>query len=74
MLQMSVKNGATMNGFYAVYYTGKAGSGFAIVVFKDGIIAGADASGGLYDGTYTISEDKHILEGTITMTVRQVCL
>jgi hypothetical protein len=63
------KGGITMNGFYAVYYTGKTGSGFAVIVFKDGIITGADMSGGLYDGQYTISEDGRILEGTITLTV-----
>src|SRR6516225_9093463 len=61
-----------MNGFYVVYYTGKTGSGFAIIVFRDGIITGADASGGLYDGKYTVSEDKRGLEGTIVMTVPPV--
>jgi hypothetical protein len=58
-----------INGFYALYYTGKAGSGFGVVVFKDGIVTGADASGGLYDGEYTINQDKRIFEGTIKMTV-----
>lgn len=58
-----------MDGFYAVYYTGKTGSGFAIVVFKNGIITGADVSGGLYDGHYKIDSEKQALTGTITMTV-----
>jgi hypothetical protein len=53
-MNMPEKSGYRMNGFYTVYYTGKAGSGFAIIVFKDGLIIEADASGGLYDGQDTI--------------------
>ncbi len=34
------------NGFYAFYYTGNIGSGFGILVLKDRLIAGADATGG----------------------------
>ena len=41
-----------MQGFYALYYTGIAGFGHAIVVMKDGSIIGADATGSIYDGTY----------------------
>jgi hypothetical protein len=42
-----------MDGIYAIFYTGSAGSGHAIIVMKNGIIAGADAIGGILDGTYT---------------------
>jgi hypothetical protein len=58
-----------MDGFYAIYYTGRAGSGFGVLVLKGGVITGADASGGLYDGEYTVNQGKQMLEGTIKMTV-----
>jgi hypothetical protein len=58
-----------IDGFYAIYYTGKSSSGLGVLVFKDGIIAGADAAGIFYDGEYTINQDKEILEGTIKMTI-----
>ena len=41
-----------MNGIYAVYFTGVAGSGHAVFIMKDGVIAGADAVGVVLDGTY----------------------
>lgn len=37
---------------YAMYYTGIAGSGHAVFVMKDGVVAGADPMGGVLDGTY----------------------
>lgn len=45
-----------MDGIYAMYYTGTAGSGHAVFTMKDGVIAGADAVGGLLDGTYEKAE------------------
>lgn len=42
-----------MEGFYRIAYTGAAGSGFGILVFNSGKIAGADVAGGIYNGTYT---------------------
>lgn len=44
---------ASINGFYAAYLTGSSGQGFSMLVFKDGIIVGADVVGAKYDGTYT---------------------
>lgn len=41
-----------MNGIYAMYFTGVAGSGHAVFVMKAGLIVGADAVGGVLDGTY----------------------
>jgi hypothetical protein len=58
-----------LNGFYALYYTGRTGSGFGVIVLKDGIVTGADVSGGLFDGEYTIHEDRGVFEGTIRMPV-----
>ena len=56
--------GGGMNGIYAMYFTGVAGSGHAVFVMKDGIIAGADAIGGLLDGSYT-----HVGEGNLEISV-----
>ncbi len=42
-----------IDGFYALYLlTGSAGQGFAMLIFKNGTIAGADALGAKYDGVY----------------------
>ena len=49
-----------MDGIYAMYYTGTAGSGHAVLTLKDGIIAGADAVGGLLDGTYEAAGDGNV--------------
>jgi hypothetical protein len=43
----------SINGFYAAYLTGTAGQGFVMLVFRNGTIAGADAAGAKYDGTYS---------------------
>lgn len=47
---------SSIDGFYAVYTTGKAGQGFAMVVFRNGAIVGTDATGVRYDGTYAVSD------------------
>jgi hypothetical protein len=57
------------DGFYAIYYTGKISSGFGVLVFRDGVIVGADAAGIFYDGEYTTKQEKGTLEGTIKMTI-----
>jgi len=49
-----------MSGFYAMYYTGTAGSGFAVFIMKDGVIAGADPLGGVLDGSYEEAADGNI--------------
>lgn len=46
-----------MQGFYAVYYTGVAGFGHAVLVFSDSVVTGADATGGVYDGSYTVGDN-----------------
>lgn len=50
-----------MEGFYAVYYTGVAGFGHAVLVIKDGIISGADVTGGVYDGKFTVGDSGGIV-------------
>ncbi len=41
-----------MDGIYAIYFTGVMGTGHGVVLIKSGIITGADAAGGLYDGEF----------------------
>jgi hypothetical protein len=58
-----------VDGFYAIYYTGLAGSGFGILVFVNGIISGVDLGGIRYDGEYTLPENTEMVEGTLKMSV-----
>jgi hypothetical protein len=58
-----------LDGFYAVFYTGKISSGFAMIVLRNGVIAGADVSGGLYDGKYTPNADKRHVDATLKLTM-----
>jgi hypothetical protein len=57
-----------VEGIYAVYYTGVAGFGHAILIINDEIITGADATGGVYDGSYTVGDSDEI-DIKITLTV-----
>ncbi len=54
-----------MNGFYAAYFTGEIGSSIGMFVFKDGVIAGADAGGGKYDGSYNVVDEGRFVECTV---------
>ncbi len=45
-----------MQGFYAVYYTGVAGLGHAVLAITDSVVTGADATGGVYDGTGFVAQ------------------
>ena len=47
----------TMDGIYAMFYTGTVGSGHAIVILRNGVLAGADALGGIYDGSFELLAD-----------------
>ncbi len=58
-----------VEGFYAIYYTGVAGSGLGILVLKDGIIVGADAFGGVYDGQYRENASTGMLEGKLKLSM-----
>ncbi len=55
-------------GFYAVYYTGVTGSGIVVLALYNGIIAGADMTGGRYDGTYAESSTPGSYDATIRMS------
>lgn len=54
-----------IDGIYSAYFTGLAGNSFGMFVFKDGVISGADAGGGKYDGNYEIVEQGALLSGTV---------
>lgn len=56
-----------MSGIYAMYYTGQAGSGHAVFVMMNGVIAGADPMGGLLDGSYREVDDGGI-EVAVSLT------
>ena len=45
-----------LNGFYAGFFSGAGGEGLALFIIKDGVIAGTDAGGVLFDGTYAAIE------------------
>jgi hypothetical protein len=55
-------------GFFRISYTGYHGSGLGILVLRDGIVSGADVSGGVYNGIY--SEEPET--GKITVSVHLV--
>lgn len=57
-----------MQGFYAFYYTGVSGFGHAVLIINDGIVTGADATGGVYDGRYTVGDGGEF-EIEVTLTV-----
>lgn len=59
----------TVDGFYAGYFAGAEGNGLGLFVFKDGILAGVDASGVQFDGHYTTSEEGSYLDGDVTVKV-----
>lgn len=63
VLVMSEEN-RKVDGIYAGYFTGAAGTSLCLIVFLQGKISGADEGGGIYNGCYEEGEiDK--IEGTV---------
>lgn len=56
-----------VEGIYRIAFTGVAGSGFGILLFKDGMLAGADVGGATYDGAYTEDAAARSLDAKIMM-------
>lgn len=56
-----------MEGFYALYFTGRAGFGNAVLVLKAGIVTGADATGGVYDGNYSWADNEIDIKVVLTV-------
>lgn len=54
------------DGIYTAYLTGGAGNTFAMFVLRQGIIAGGDAAGGVYDGHYSLTDDGTSWVGAIS--------
>jgi hypothetical protein len=56
-------------GFFAIYYTGRAGSGLGLIVLTNGTIVGVDSAGGFYDGIYESNDDVSPLKGNLCLRV-----
>ena len=54
-----------LEGFYSAYFSGAVGNSFGVFVFRDGLIRGADAGGGIYKGSFKVLEDEDSFEGNI---------
>lgn len=60
--------GHDWQGFYAGYMTGAEGQGFAMFVFRDGVISGTDPLGVLFDGAYSVEAHGELV-GEVTVTI-----
>jgi hypothetical protein len=58
-----------MDGFFRIAFTGTAGSGFGVLVLHGGSIVGADATGVIYDGSYTENLEAGEIGVQVTMVV-----
>jgi|GEM_PF-1855189 len=58
-----------MNGIYSANYTGAMGSGSAVLIMKNGEIAGADVTGGNYQGEYALDDTKGVIKGKLILTI-----
>jgi len=47
-----------VEGIYTAYFTGAAGQGMAMFVFRDGKIAGADIAGLTFSGNYEVKDSQ----------------
>ena len=56
-----------IDGYYRITFTGRAGSGLGLLAFHAGVVAGADAMGSLFNGTYTEDPQSGELEFHVTM-------
>ncbi|MEF2074346.1 hypothetical protein [Consotaella aegiceratis] len=48
---------ASINGFYAGFFTGSGGNGISLFILRDGLLVGADAGPVLFDGRYNANAD-----------------
>lgn len=56
-----------MDGFFLMTFTGAVGSGFGIIVLRNGTLVGADVGGATFDGTYSENPSTQTLTLQITM-------
>ena len=57
-----LRNGPSLEGFYAGYFTGREGHGLAMFVFQQGRVVGSDLGGITYDGEYRSADDPGSVE------------
>ena len=55
------------NAIYAASINGPKTLTFALFIFQDGILTGADAGSAVYDGEYHLTEDGQKIIGKVTM-------
>lgn len=58
---------ASINGFYGAYLTGSASQGFAMLVFRNGVIVGVDVAGVKFDGTYSDTGNGFSVKLTVSV-------
>jgi hypothetical protein len=56
-------------GFFRVAFTGAAGSGFGMLVLRNGIAVGADVAGATFDGSYIEDQATQMIELDVIMTM-----
>ena len=56
-----------IDGIYLGFFTGALGSSFGVFLFKDGVIAGANAGGAVYDGHYENTEGGAFVVGEVVL-------
>lgn len=56
-------------GMYSIEYEGTAGRGVGALTFEEGLVWGADAGGGKYDGHYRMDPVTGVFEADIIVTV-----
>ncbi len=59
----------TIDGIYAVRMAGQDGQGFAMFVFHEGTVSGADPLGVTFDGSYASADDRKSFEVKMHVTV-----
>jgi hypothetical protein len=58
-------------GFWRIEFTGVAGSGIGVLALDTGIICGAGAAGGIFDGSYLFDPRSNVLDCSITWTASE---
>tara|TARA_B100000513_G_C11802110_1_gene152326 strand:+ start:57 stop:398 length:342 start_codon:yes stop_codon:yes gene_type:complete len=58
-------------GIYSIYFSAQAGSAFSMIVIMQGVIAGADAAGNTFDGSYDIDPKLSLIEGEIKFLLKK---
>lgn len=56
-----------LDGIYVAYMAGAEGNGFGMFAFRQGVIAGADPIGVMFDGAYKCLSDSYL--ATVTVKV-----